>query len=155
MAQDVTISGLKEARARLRDIDQRLVRDFNAELVRIAEPVRAEAARLAPRSGISRAGTRSVLRQVKRTSIVTRGRERDVHIADSLRLRASGSSVTIYSRKSGARVINYGGRHPLFGNRDHWYAQKPTLFMQKAGERKAPEVGRDIDRFISELIDRL
>jgi hypothetical protein len=156
VANDINISGFKEARSRLKALDRRLVPEFNAELRKIAEPVRAEASRLAPRSGINRRGTRSVLRQVKRTSLVTRGTERNEHIADSLRIRASGSAVTIYStKKSGAKTINYGGRHPLFGDRDHWYSQKPTRFMERAVARKGPEVTRQVDRFIADLLDRL
>lgn len=156
MANNINISGFKEARSRLKSVDRRLVPEFNAELRKIAEPVRAEAARLAPRSSMNRTGTRSVLRQVGRTSLVTRGTERNVHISESLRIRASGSTVTIYStKKSGARTINYGGRHPLFGDRDHWYPQKPTLFLQRAVDRHGAEIARDIDRFISDLLDRL
>jgi hypothetical protein len=148
-------TNLKEARAKLKAVDRRLVPQFNAEIRKVAEPVRAEASRLAPRSGRSRSGSVSVNVRVKRTNVTTRKSVSNQHLADTLKIRASGSTAVIYSKKSGASVVNYGGRHPLFGDKDHWYRQKPTLFMQRAGEKYAARIEREIDLMVRHLLDRL
>lgn len=79
--------------------------------------------RLAPRSKINRPGYK--------------------HVADTIKVGARGSTLALYSRRTGAGIIHYGGRHPLFGDRTRWYPQRPTLFLPRAVARFAPQIERD------------
>jgi hypothetical protein len=130
----VEIHGLRELRADLRRIDRQLPRDLNKRIKREAEPVRAEAARLAPRSSRPRPASDPV------------------RLADSLKVGVRGSRVVIYSRRTGATTIHYGGRHPLFGNRSRWFQQQPTLFIAKAAEARAGGIERAIAREVETLM---
>jgi hypothetical protein len=122
----VQVDGLRELRRDLKQIDRTLPRKLNAEIKRGAEPMRAEAARLAP----------------KRTG----------RLAASLKVGTSGSRVRIYSRRSGASVVHWGGRHPLFGNRNRWYTQQPNPFITRAVAHQAGRLERDIAHAVEALM---
>lgn len=122
----VEIQGMRQLRADLKRIDKTLPRQLTQTIKRAAEPIRREAAVLAPR----------------RTGV----------LAASLKVGTSGSRVRIYSRAPGAKVIHWGGRHPLFGNRNHWYQQQPSLFIVKAAQHQAGRVERDIARSVETLM---
>lgn len=122
----VEVEGLRELRRDLKAIDAKLPRELNKQIKRTAEPMRAEAARNAPR--------------------------RTGQLAASLKVGTSGSRVRIYSRKPGASVVHWGGRHPLFGNRQRWYTQQPNPFIVRAAERRAGGLERDIAHVVESLM---
>jgi hypothetical protein len=95
-------------------------RDLTKGLKHAAKPVLAEAKLLAPRSSIHRPGY--------------------VHLADTLKLGSRRGGVVIYSNKSGAGVVHWGGRHPLFGNRDRWYAQRAQPFVSRAIQHQESQI---------------
>ena len=47
------------------------------------------------------------------------------------------SVVTDVTLAPNAPAFEYGERHPLFGNRDHWYKQPTRAYMTIAVSRKA------------------
>lgn len=122
----VRVDGLRELRRDLKQIDATLPRKLNAEIKRAAEPMRAEAARNAPR--------------------------RTGRLAASLKVGTAGSKVRIYSKRDGASVIHWGGRHPLFGNRQRFYAQKANPFIARAAERGAGSLERDLAHAVEALM---
>jgi hypothetical protein len=127
-AAHVEIRGLRTLRSDLRRIDRTLPSKLNRQLKQAAGPMRDEAARLAGRSKINRPGY--------------------VHFADSLKVGTRGSRVVIYSNRSGAGVIHWGGRHPLFGNRDRWYAQKGNEAIPRAAVKFVVQTERDVARVV-------
>lgn len=126
MSASVRVDGLRELRRDLKQIDRTLPRQLNAEIKRAAGPMRSEAAHLAP----------------KRTG----------RLAASLKVGTSGSKVRIYSRRSGASVVHWGGRHPLFGNRQRFYQQKANPFLVRAAERNAGQLERDLAHAVESLM---
>ena len=122
------IEGLRDLRRDLKRIDKDLPREINQSLKRTAEPIRDTAAMLAP--------------------------HRTGRLAGSIRVGTRGSRLVIYSRHPAARIIHFGGRHPLFGNRDHWYEQKANPFMARALERYQFRVRRDIEATIEREMRR-
>jgi hypothetical protein len=124
----VEVDGLKQLRRDLKAIDRTLPAKLNRELKQAAGPMRDEAARLAGRSSIHRPGY--------------------VHFADSLKVGTRGSRVVIYSNRTGAGVIHWGGRHPLFGNRDRWYAQKGNEAIPRATMKFVVRTERDLARVV-------
>lgn len=55
-----------------------------------------------------------------------------VRLGPSLRVGVVGGTVHIRSRLPHARVVHWGLRHPLFGNREHWYANPKDPFILDA-----------------------
>jgi hypothetical protein len=121
----IEVHGLRQLRRDLRTINRTLPTRLNRQLKASADPIRQEAAAMAPRSRINRGGGY-------------------VHFADSLKVGTRGSRVVIYSRKPGANVIHWGGRHPLFGNRDRWYAQQGNRVIPRAVARNVVRIERDV-----------
>lgn len=148
----IKVEGLKELRATLRGIDRRLSTELTRELKRVAGPILAEAQRLAPRSGSARSGAQFVAGNTRGRRTYYR-RERNQHVADTLKIGLRRNGVSIYSTRSGAGVIHWGGRHPLFGDRDHWYTQKADPFVLTAMERYGPQVEREIGDMVERLWD--
>jgi hypothetical protein len=68
--------------------------------------------------------------------------------APSLKVGTRGSRVVIYSNRSGAGVIHWGGRHPLFGNRDRWFAQKGDEAIPRAAVKFVVRTERDVARVV-------
>lgn len=69
-------------------------------------------------------------------------------IADSVRVRRRGFRVRVQAGAAGApeaAPIEHHGRsgsfrHPLFGDREHWYSQPAHPFLTPAAEESLPEV---------------
>jgi hypothetical protein len=114
--------GMKEYQRAVRTLARDSQSDLTRGLKTAAGPVLAEAKTIAPRSRIHRPGY--------------------VHLADSLKIGSRRGGVVIYSNKSGAGVVHWGGRHPLFGNRDRWYAQRAQPFVSRAIQHQE---GRIVD----------
>lgn len=122
----VEVHGLQQLRRDLKVIDKKLPRELNKTIKAAAEPVRAQAAALAPyRTGATRA---------------------------SLKVGTRGSKVVIYSRRPGASVIHWGGRHPLFGDRSHWFQQRPSMFISRAATSHAGSIERDVARVVEQVM---
>lgn len=127
----VQVEGLRELRRDLKAIDRKLPRDLNRGLKKAMGPVRAEAAALAP----NRTGA----------------------LARSLKVGTRGSAVLIRSRLPYARVAHWGGRHPLFGDRERWYPQypkgtRPSRFVVRAAARNRDETERQLFATIERLM---
>lgn len=122
----IRINGLRELRADLKAIDKTLPRELNKALKRDAGPVRDTAKRLAP----------------KRTGAT----------AASIKVGTRGAKIVVYSRRDGAGIIHSGGRHPLFGNRNYWYKQKPTYFLTRAIDIEAPHIVRDVEQTVDRIM---
>ena len=145
----IRIEGLKELRATLRSIDRRLPAQLTRELRSIAEPVRVRAAALAPRSRVTRRGRHAVKGRFGRGgTIIAYTPEANRHVGDTLKVGVRGNRLSIYSTRSGAGVIHWGGRHPLFGDRDRWFTQPPHPFAATAIAELAPKVERDIGNML-------
>jgi HK97 gp10 family phage protein len=124
----VRIDGLRELRRDLKAIDKKLPRELNQRLKKVAEPIRADAAIRAPR--------------------------RTGRLAGSLKVRTSGSKVFIGSRLPYARIIHYGGRHPVFGNRERWAFQPPRPFIEQAARGRAHQVENEIFDAVEDLMKK-
>jgi HK97 gp10 family phage protein len=124
----VRIEGLRELRRDLKVIDRRLPAELNRRLKVAAEPVRAEAARRAPK----RSGA----------------------LAGSLKVRTAGSRLFIGSRLPYARVVHWGGRHPIFGNRQRWVAVPPRPFIDQAARANERKIENDVFDAIEDLMTK-
>lgn len=65
----------------------------------------------------------------------------------------SAETATIYASGQPAVIIETGGRHPLFGDREHWYTQNKVLFMEegagRALDKAAAEYGKTVDDWLT------
>jgi hypothetical protein len=122
-------------------------KDANREAIKAirvaAEPVRRDAARRAPRSA-----------QVPKGRKTVRGTPSRKHLADSLRISVARNRVRIVSNLAHARVVHDGGRHPLFGNREHWVPVRPNPFIARAAEAGANRMLDDLADGLDRLILR-
>lgn len=123
----VRVEGLRELRRDLKVIDRKLPAELNRNLKKRVEE--------------------SVLPDAKRLATVRRGR-----IARTLKVGTRGSSVVIRSTHPGARIVHFGGRHPLFGDRDHWYAQKPRPFISQALAGRTEQVEADLHETVEQTM---
>jgi hypothetical protein len=78
----------------------------------------------------------------------------------ALRTSLSGSSASVRIGATGMkelRDINRGRlRHPLFGNRDHWYQQQiEPGFFDEPIERRAPDVRREIQQVMNDVARKI
>jgi len=131
----IDVEGLSEYRKALRALERGANRDLTKGLKDASRPILATAKATAPRSAITRPGYR--------------------HIGDTLKLSVRGNNLAITSNKPGARVIHWGGRHPLFGNRDRWYPQRAQPFIARAIDRNRDTVVDAIGDAIDEHARRL
>lgn len=123
----VEVDGLAQLRRDLKRIDKALPRQLTKALRETAKPVLADAKALVPvRTGALRRSLRIGTRR--------------------------GTTVVIRSKEPGAGIVHYGGRHPLFGNRDRWFEQKPSLFIAKAAAKNAARVERDLAEAVERLL---
>lgn len=122
----VRVEGLRELRRDLKAIDRKLPAQLNKRLKVAAEPVRRDAAALAPR--------------------------RSGRLAASLKVRSSGSRILIASSLPYAKTIHFGGRHPLFGNRDRWYTQEARPFISIAAARHADHIENALFDVVEDLM---
>jgi len=113
MASGIVVDGLRETLRDLRLIDKSLAAEARRAMRTAGEPVRAEAARRAPR----RSGA----------------------LAESLRISTAGARVQVMSRLPYAKTIHWGGRHPVFGNTENWVAQAARPFIADAAEAKGEQ----------------
>ena len=63
--------------------------------------------------------------------------------------QGSPTSATVYADSPNARPIELGLRHPLFGDREHWYPMKQRRFLENgavaAGDAAAEALAMVID----------
>lgn len=76
--------------------------------------------------------------------------------AYSLRSRLAGASASVSITGRGMKElldINRGRlRHPLFGNRDHWFGQQVEPgFFEDPIERRAPQIRREIEKAMTDV----
>lgn len=127
--------GLKELRRDIAAISKDANREALKAIRLAAEPVRRDAARRAPRSAKVPAGRKTVT-----------GRASRLHLADSLKVSVAKGRVSIRSPLAHAKVVHWGGRHPVFGNREKWVPVRPNPFIARAAEANA-------DRMLDDLAD--
>ncbi len=73
-------------------------------------------------------------------------------IPNSIRVTGGVSGVFITARGSeapNAEPFETGRRHPLFGNREHWYPQPKREFLEEA----AAAAGEEAAEIFSEILD--
>lgn len=126
---EVRVEGLRELRRDLKVIDRKLPSELNRRLKKRVEV--------------------SVLPDARRIATVKRG-----SIAKTLKVGTRGSSVVIQSRHPGARTVHYGGRHPLFGNREHWYSQKPRPFITQALAGKTRQIEAELFDVVEDVMTK-
>lgn len=112
----VSIKGLRDLQSDLRKIDKGAAKELRDALKsEVTREVLPDAISAAPKSKIQKSPTR--------------------HLAGSLRPFVSGSTVGVRSRLPYANIVHWGGRHPLFGNRDHWVQVQGRPFISEAVAR--------------------
>lgn len=79
-----------------------------------------------------------------------------VKIPPSVHVRqGSETSATVYADAPNAYPIETGARHPLFGNREHWYRMKQRLFLEQGAavslDQAAEVYGKTIDDWLREV----
>jgi hypothetical protein len=89
----------------------------------------------------------------------------DMTIRVSNRVRAGGQTVRITAPERGSRLVarrrlldlNRGVlKHPLFGNRRHWYAQAVRpLFFDEPIEQNAPRIRQEIEDALERVKDKI
>lgn len=126
-AGGVRVEGMAGLRRSLREIDKNLDVQLRKELKEVAEPIRAEAARRAPR------GTRPI----------PGSRRPKKRLADSLTVSVRGQSIAIRSALPYAKVVHgysvgstlRAARRPFdTRNRDDWRNVEPRPFIAEAVE---------------------
>ena len=125
-SSSVRVDGLRELRRDLKQIDKTLPAGTQRGLKKAAEP----SVRRPP--GSRRAGPASSPRRS--------------------RSAPSGSKVRIYSRRPGASLIHWGGRHPVFGNRNVLGDPARNPFIQKAAAKYARCFERDVAHTVESLM---
>jgi hypothetical protein len=68
--------------------------------------------------------------------------------------RGSPAVVVLASESPHARVVHFGLRHPLFGDRDNWYPNPSVRFLGDAVEAQRPKVVESIDAALNRALDR-
>lgn len=101
----ITVEGLKDFTRDLRKFSPELGKQLRRELRAAVKLVTDEARRLAP----------------KKTGKLSKGIRPRV---------SSGGDAALESKDPAARIVEWGGRHPLFGNTDKWVFQpaQPHIF---------------------------
>ena len=127
----VRVDGWAEFARDLRRLAPEARKEMLRELRLVAKKVATEAATLAP----TRTGR---LRRAIRVS------------------QRSGSPavVVVHDQAPHARTVHYGRRHPLFGNREHWYANPAVPFLQRAADANRPEALDAVETALDRALDR-
>lgn len=68
--------------------------------------------------------------------------------------RGSPAVVVLGTEAPHARVVHFGLRHPLFGDRDNWYPNPAVRFLGDAVDAKRSEVVESIDTALNRALDR-
>ena len=114
----VEVEGYRDLQRALREADSATKKEARKALREAANGVRNDARRRAP--------TRS-------------GRLRR-----SLRVSVTSRHVAVQSRLEYAAIHEFGGRHPLFGDRDNWYTQRARPFLFPAARANAAQTEREM-----------
>ncbi len=120
-----------------------------ARQLRKADPVVAKKLR----GGVKEAGELVADRARELSSFSTK-------IPGTIRTRAVATTVTIVAgndKVPQAALFERatGWRHPLFGNKKHWYDEGPRRFLQPALDDKAVEAQRKIIDAVMEAVDEV
>jgi len=57
--------------------------------------------------------------------------------------QGSATTAVVYATAEPAYAIETGARHPLFGDREHWYPMKQILFMEEGAARALDQAAED------------
>lgn len=68
--------------------------------------------------------------------------------------RGSPAVVVLATEAPHARVVHFGLRHPLFGDRDTWHPNPTVRFLGDAVDAKRSEVVESIDTALNRALDR-
>ena len=97
------------------------------------------------------ADTRKEVRKGLRTAATTvrddarrRAPSRSGRLRRSLRVSVTQRGVAVGSRLPYAAIHEFGGRHPLFGDRDNWYAQRARPFLFPAARANQATTEREL-----------
>jgi hypothetical protein len=137
------VAGLKELRLDLAKISKEANREGLKAIRKAAEPVRRDAARRAPRGEKVPAGRKTVT-----------GRPSHLHLFQSLKVSVAQGRVSIRSPLAHAKTVHWGGRHPVFGNRERWVQVPPRPFIARAAEAGADRMLEDLADATEDLILR-
>lgn len=133
----IEVHGLRKLLRDLRAIDRGLEREVRRRLRQAAEPVRATAEQLAPRSDRP----------------LQKGRRRRLH--ESLRVYARGARVYIASPLPYATIVHWGGRRPTDARRrEGWIAVEPDPFIEQAAFLHQNELADDVTDAVNDLARR-
>jgi HK97 gp10 family phage protein len=107
------------------------LKEIRAELRPVAQAIAADAARRAPRrsgrlAGSIRAGVR----------------------------RGAPAVVIPFTQVPYSKIHEFGGRHPVFGNRDVWVAQNPRPFVGPAVDANREMAARAVEAALNKALTR-
>jgi hypothetical protein len=126
----IDVEHLQELRRAIRRLSPEAARELNRELRALASVVAAEARSAAPRGKSGK-------------------------LAASVKPTVQMRRVGIISKHPAARPFHFGIRHPLFGNRNFWFAQPKRPFMFEVADRHREEFLQKAAAAITETWRRL
>ena len=85
------------------------------------------------RTGLKSAG-QIVQRQAQKNSRWSR------KIPNKIKVSVTNTAIAVYVKDPEAVIFEVGGRHPLFGDRRHWYTQEPRPYLQLAATQTVDDV---------------
>lgn len=131
MTLEVRVDGWTEFARDLRRLEPEVRKDLYRELTAVARGIQADAKSRAPaRTGKLRGAIR--IRQ----------------------RRGAPAVVVLGSQARHARVVHFGLRHPLFGDRDNWYPNPTVRFLGDAVDAKRSEAVESVDAALNRALDR-
>jgi hypothetical protein len=137
-------AGLRQLQRDIATISKEANRNAVRELKTAAEPTKDEAARRAPRG-------KDPVRASRKTVRGTRSRLR---LHQSLKVSVTRGRVSIRSPLAHAKIVNDGGRHPVFGNRERWVQVQPRPFIAQAVRANQARMLEDLADATERLILR-
>lgn len=129
---------------------QRKLHDGLVRAVRPAVPAVRRAARSIPAEGAKHTGLRDEIADATRLSVRTIGPTAGVVIQVKWQRMSEGKEELPYLMEGLARW-----RHPLFGNKNHWYSQVPHPYFYSTIEHQIPRIQGDIGRLLDEIAEEL
>lgn len=125
--------------------DKELRKELNKSLREAAKPIikatRAAALEQLPKRGGLAA---QVAREPQRVQVRTGA-------------KTAGVRIVVGRRRGGARMADQGlVRHPLFGDREHWYTTKvPEGWFTDTGQEQLPQVRGELLKAVAAMADRI
>lgn len=127
----VRVDGWTEFARDLRRLAPEARKEMLRELRKVAVPIAASARGFAPdRTGRLRKAIR-------------------------VRQRQGTPAVVVLAKEAPhARVVHFGLRHPLYGDREHWYANPAVPYLRRAVDLNRPQAAAATEAALNRALDR-